>query len=91
MTMDEAFTHALGEWSGFYTLVGGAAATLLGLLFVALSLRLNVFHDQALADIRAFATFTFNTFLLALVLAALAVAPHERGGRPWPWPWASSP
>ena len=52
---------------------------MLGLLFVALSLRLNVFHDQALADVRAFATFTFSTFLLALVLAALAVAPHEGG------------
>ena len=77
--MDEAFTRALEEWSGFYTLVGGAAATLLGLLFVALSLRLNVFHDQAVADIRAFATFTFSTFLLALVLAALAVAPPEQG------------
>ncbi|HZG65658.1 MAG TPA: hypothetical protein VEZ12_02885, partial [Herpetosiphonaceae bacterium] len=79
MTMDDSLTRALAEWSGFYTLLGGAAATLLGLLFVALSLRLNVFRDQELADVHAFATFTFSTFLVAIVIAALAVAPHERG------------
>jgi O-antigen/teichoic acid export membrane protein len=77
--MDESVTRALAGWSGFYTLLGGAAATLLGLLFVALSLRLNVFRDQALADVRDFATFTFSTFLVALVIAALALAPHARG------------
>ena len=77
--MDDAFTRALAEWSGFYTLLGGAAATLLGLLFVALSLRLNIFHEQVLADVRDFATFTFSTFLIAIVIAALAVAPHEQG------------
>ena len=74
--MDDAFARALAEWSGFYTLFGGAAATLLGLLFVALSLRLNVFRDQALADVRDFATFAFVTFLAAVVIAALTLVPH---------------
>ena len=78
--MDDAFARAMTEWSGFYTLLGGATATLLGLLFVALSLRLNIFHERDLADVRDFATFTFSTFLVAIVIAALAVAPHERGG-----------
>jgi hypothetical protein len=42
--MDNTFSQALSEWTAFYALMGGAAATLLGLLFVAVSVRLNIFH-----------------------------------------------
>src|SRR5215212_11388860 len=31
--MDNAFSQALADWTAFYALMGGAAATLLGLLF----------------------------------------------------------
>lgn len=75
--MDAAFAQALENWSAFYTLMGGAAATLLGLLFVALSLRLNLFHQREVADVRAFAAFTFGTFLVVIIIAALVLAPHE--------------
>jgi hypothetical protein len=75
-TMDEAFSQALAEWTGFYTLMGGAAATLLGLLFVAVSMRLNIFHQREVADVRDFAAFTFGTFLVAIAVAGLAIAPH---------------
>jgi hypothetical protein len=75
--MDVAFAQALDDWSAFYTLMGGAAATLLGLLFVALSLRLNIFQRPEVADVRDFAAFTFGTFLVAIVIAALVLAPHE--------------
>ena len=74
--MDEAFAQALVEWSGFYTLMGSAAATLLGLLFVAVSMRLNIFHQSEVADVRDFAAFTFGTFLVAIAVAGLAIAPH---------------
>jgi hypothetical protein len=77
--MDDAMGRALAEWAGFYTLLGGAGATLLGLLFVSLSLRLNVFREQVLADVRDFATLAFATFLVAIVIAALALAPHPGG------------
>jgi hypothetical protein len=78
--MDDAFTQALAEWTGFYALMGGAAATLLGLLFVAVSLRLNIFHQREVADVRDFAAFTLGSFLMAIAVAALALAPHGRRG-----------
>jgi hypothetical protein len=74
--MDETFARALAEWTGFYTLMGSAAATLLGLLFVAVSMRLNIFHQSEVADVRDFAAFTFGTFLVAIAVAGLAIAPH---------------
>jgi hypothetical protein len=70
------FEQALTEWTAFYALMGGAAATLLGLLFVAVSVRPNVFHQRQLADVREFAAFTFATILVAIVVAGLALAPH---------------
>ena len=74
--MDETFSQTLAEWTAFYTLMGGAAATLLGLLFVAVSMRLNIFHQRQVADVRDFAAFTFGTFLVAIAVAGLALAPH---------------
>ena len=74
--MDDTFAQALAEWGTFYALMGGAAATLLGLLFVAVSVRLNIFHQRQVADVRDFAAFTFGTFLVAIGVAGLAVAPH---------------
>jgi hypothetical protein len=74
--MDDAFSQALAEWTAFYALMGGAAATLLGLLFVAVSVRLNIFHQREVADVRDFAAFTFGTFLVAIAVAGFAIAPH---------------
>jgi hypothetical protein len=74
--MDATFEQALAEWTAFYALMGGAAATLLGLLFVAVSVRLNIFHQREVADVRDFAAFTFGTFLVAIAVAGLAIAPH---------------
>jgi hypothetical protein len=74
--MDNAFSQALAEWTASYALMGGAAATLLGLLFVAVSVRLNIFHQHEVADVRDFAEFTFGTFLVAIAVAGFAIAPH---------------
>jgi hypothetical protein len=74
--MDDAFSQALAEWTAFYALMGGASATLLGLLFVAFSVRLDIFHQREVADVRDFAAFTFGTFLVAIAVAGFAVAPH---------------
>jgi hypothetical protein len=75
------FAEALAEWTAFYALMGGAAATLLGLLFVALSVRLNIFHQRNVEDVRDFAAFTFGTFLVAMTVAGLALAPHGHPSR----------
>ena len=74
--MDDAFSQALMEWTAYFALMGGAAATLLGLLFVAVSVRLNIFYQREVADVRDFAGFTFGTFLVAIAVAGLAIAPH---------------
>ena len=76
--VNDIFSQALAEWTAYYALMGGAAATLLGLLFVAVSLRLNIFHQREVADVRNFAAFTFGTFLVGIAVAGLALAPHAR-------------
>jgi hypothetical protein len=73
----QSVADSLGEWTAFYALMGGAAATLLGLLFVAVSLRLNIFRQANVADIRRFAGVTLGVFLTALGIAALALMPHH--------------
>lgn len=78
--MDQSFDQSLSNWTAFYALMGGAAATMLGLIFVAVSLRLNIFRQLNMRDIRDFAGFTLGTFLVAILTAALALAPQGRQG-----------
>ena len=76
--MDAAFAADLAAWGPFWAAAAGAAATLLGLLFVAVSLRLDLFRRHEVADVRDFAAYTFGGFLAALAVAGLALAPHQR-------------
>jgi hypothetical protein len=76
--MDDAFAAALADRAAFHAFAGGAAATLLGLLFVSVSLRLDIFRRREVADVRDFAAFTFASFLAALAVAGLALAPRQR-------------
>lgn len=78
--MAGSFARDLDEWTTYYALMGGAAATLLGLLFVAVSLRLNILHQREVADVRDFAALTLGTFLVAIAVAGVALAPHEQPG-----------
>ena len=43
---------------------------------MAVSVRLNIFHQREVADVRDFAAFTFGTFLVAIAVAGFAIAPH---------------
>ena len=74
--MDGDFGEALAAWDAFYAFTGGSAATLLGLLFVAVSLRLDLFRRREVADVRDYATFTFAGLLAAMIVAGIALAPH---------------
>jgi hypothetical protein len=78
--MDSAFADALADWMPFYALAGAAAATLIGLLFVAASLRLAIFRNPDTADVSYFATFIFANMLGALIVPGLALVPHESAG-----------
>ncbi|MFN8661623.1 MAG: hypothetical protein U0075_07005 [Thermomicrobiales bacterium] len=75
--MDSAFADTLSDWIPFYALAGAAAATLLGLLFVAASLRLAIFRNPDTADVSYFATFIFANMLGALILPGLTLIPHQ--------------
>ena len=83
--MADQFPESLAAWAAFYAFTGGSAATLLGLLFVAVSLRLNLFRRREVADVRDYAAFTFAGLLAAMVVAGIALAPHL-GRQTMSWP-----
>ncbi|MDQ3696047.1 MAG: hypothetical protein M3464_20880 [Chloroflexota bacterium] len=79
--MGAEFQANLADWGPYFGFVGTAAATLLGLLFVAASLRLDIFRNAETADVREFARLTLLSFLIPLILAGLALMPHEQPPR----------
>jgi hypothetical protein len=76
--MESEFSDTLASWTPFYGFVGTAAVTLLGLLFVAVSLRLDIFRDARTADVRDFARLTLFSFLAPMLISGLALMPHEQ-------------
>ena len=56
-------------------MAGTAAATLIGLLFVAISINIETFHREAYADLHLFAALTFNCFFYVLVISMLFLIP----------------
>ncbi|MFT4041189.1 MAG: hypothetical protein QM692_23610 [Thermomicrobiales bacterium] len=77
--MSTAFHADTASWADFFTLLGGAAAALLGLLFVALSLRLGIFRQHR-SDIQDSAALAFASLLVAIGVAVLMVAPNRDRG-----------
>jgi hypothetical protein len=73
--MEQSFEQALEAWRDYYTALAAVGAALLGLLFVAVSLRLNLFHEEQVADVRAFAVLAYGSFLMIVVIALLCLAP----------------
>src|SRR5574341_885176 len=71
----DAFTETLHSWSNFYLLIGTAAATLAGLMFVALSLAMNVITDITSEMFDLFITPTILYLASALMLAATMLVP----------------
>lgn len=74
--MDE-FAASLGEWKDFYIAISAAAATLMGLLFVSVSLKSEIFADPRYPDLRATAINTFASFLFLLLDALYVLIPHQ--------------
>ncbi len=71
------FTEVVRGWETFYLLVGTAAVTLIGLLFVAVSLNIEAFRRNLEADIQLFGVLTFNSFFYVLILAIVFVIPGQ--------------
>jgi hypothetical protein len=74
--METTFQNEVATWSNFYSLLGSAAAALLGLLFVALSLRLGIFRRHR-EDIQDSAALAFATLLVTIGVSALMLAPNR--------------
>jgi hypothetical protein len=73
----ETFTLAVAGWHDFYIMIGTAAATLIGLLFVGLSLNADMITRKENADLRILAAQTFTDFILVLMFAVLFLIPLQ--------------
>jgi hypothetical protein len=69
------FTAALASWQNFYILSGTAAATLAGLMFVAVTFGAGLFTPETEAAARAWLDPPFYHFFHILITAALTLMP----------------
>ena len=69
------FVTTLQSWHDFYSIMGMAAGSLVGLLFVGLSLHLRVVVTHE--DVKALARVTMASLGLSLVLALFMVIPGD--------------
>lgn len=70
--------YAPADWQTFYAVVGGASASLTGLLFVALSVNRRAIMGSHIQ--RARAQETLSTLLSLLVLSLLVLVPGQGAG-----------
>jgi hypothetical protein len=70
-----SFALAEGPWQNFYMLLGTAAATLIGLMVVAVTFGANLVTPETAPTARAFLDPPFTHFTQTLVTAALLLMP----------------
>ncbi len=73
--MPETLSQPLHDWQTFYFLVGGAAAGLVGLTFVAITLGSGLITKQDISGLRTFVNPTLIHFVYVLVTASVVVIP----------------
>jgi hypothetical protein len=73
----DTFAQAVEGWHDFYLMIGTAAATLVGLLFVGLALNADVITHKGNADLRLLAAQTFTNFLCVLMFAVVFLIPDQ--------------
>jgi hypothetical protein len=67
----------LHEWHDFYILLGTASATLVGLMFVAVSIGASVFDEGHRAPMKAFITPTVMHFAAVLFACVVVTIPSH--------------
>jgi hypothetical protein len=75
--MDTSLSALLHEWHDFYVLVGTASATLVGLVFVAVSIGTTIFNEDHRAAMTAFITPTVMHFAAVLFACLVATIPSH--------------
>ena len=71
------FSGVVAGWHEFYVMIGTAAATLMGLLFVSLSLNAHIKSGEENASFRVLAVHTFSNFLFVLLVAIIFLIPLQ--------------
>jgi hypothetical protein len=74
---DADFAALATSWHDFYLTAGAAAATLIGLLFVGISINLDEFTTEEGTGIRLLAEQAFANFVFVLVIALLVLMPEQ--------------
>jgi hypothetical protein len=69
------FQEALERWHDFHLMSGTAAATLIGLLFVSVSIHVEVLFKEEHRDFRQLALEAFQGFIYILILSLFLLAP----------------
>jgi hypothetical protein len=75
--MDTSLSALFHEWHDFYVLVGTASATLVGLMFVAVSIGTTIFSEDHRAPMTAFITPTVMHFAAVLFACLVATIPSH--------------
>ncbi len=76
--MEDSLASTIGQWRDFQTAVAGAAATLLGLLFVAVSIRPALFGQDTRPEFLGLALKSLGLFILVLLIALLFLMPEPQ-------------
>jgi hypothetical protein len=76
MTLD-VFGQHIAAWQPFFITLAGMAATLAGLLFVAISLHPANKHEEAKLNLRRLAEHTFADLVQVLFLSMFFIAPGQ--------------
>ena len=76
-----SLTQVMEPWHDFYLLAGTVSATLMGLLFVSLSIHWDVVLDDSKAHLHAVALEAFSSFLIVSFLSLMMLTPGN-GTRP---------
>ena len=73
----DLFANVIEDWHDFYMMMGAAATTLVGLLFVSMSMNLDIIAHEDNADWRELAIQTFTNFLNVIVLSVIFLIPRQ--------------
>lgn len=73
-----SLADSLSSWHNFYSLIGSAAATLIGLMFVAASIGAGLFTREHQIGVRSFLSPTVVHFSAVLAICLLASIPDPQ-------------
>jgi hypothetical protein len=77
IAMGPSLAELLHDWHDFYVLVGTASATLVGLMFIAVSIGTSIFNEDRRIGMTAFITPTVVHFAATLFTCLLVTIPTQ--------------